>query len=97
MIGPRSQLSRDLLIEVVGRLNPVIRGWGNYFRWGNSSRKFVQVDSYVQERLALFDSKKRGRSGRGWGTRHNAAWLQSLGVYRLSGTVQYGSPATASG
>ncbi|HTE85374.1 MAG TPA: group II intron reverse transcriptase/maturase [Dehalococcoidia bacterium] len=95
VIGPRSQLSRDLA-EVVGRLNPVIRGWGNYFRWGNSSRKFVQIDSYVQERLALFDSKKRGRSGRGWGTRHNAAWLQSLGVYRLSGTVQYGSPAKAS-
>lgn len=72
-----------------------LRGWGNYFRWGNSSRKFVQVDSYVQERLALFDSKKRGRSGRGWGERHNAAWLQSLGVYRLSGTVRYGSPAKA--
>jgi Group II intron, maturase-specific domain/Reverse transcriptase (RNA-dependent DNA polymerase) len=96
VIGPRSQLSRDLA-EVVGRLNPALRGWGNYFRWGNSSRKFVQIDSYVHERLALFDSKKRGRSGRGWGTRHNAAWLQSLGVYRLSGTVQYGSPATASG
>jgi len=96
VIGPRSQLSRDLA-EVVGRLNPVLRGWGSYFRWGNSSREFDQIDSYVQERLALFDSKKQGRSGRGWATRHNAVWLQSLGVYRLSGTVRYGSPATASG
>ncbi|MFQ6030859.1 MAG: group II intron reverse transcriptase/maturase, partial [Dehalococcoidia bacterium] len=76
VIGPRSQLSRSLG-EVVAQLNPVLRGWGNYFRWGNSSRMFVQVDSYVHERLALFDSKKRGRSGRGWGERHNAAWLQS--------------------
>ncbi len=56
VIGPLSQLSR-FLGEVVAQLNPVLRGWGNYFRWGNSSRKFVQVDSYVQERLALFDSK----------------------------------------
>jgi RNA-directed DNA polymerase len=94
VIGPRHQLSRSLS-DVVSQLNPVLRGWGNYFRWGNSSRKFVQIDSYVQERLALFDSKKRGRSGRGWGERHNAAWLQSLGVYRLSGTVRYGSPAIA--
>lgn len=96
VIGPRSQLSRSLA-EKVGLLNPILRGWGNYFRWGNSSRKFVQIDSYVQERLALFDSKKRGRSGRGWGTRHDAEWFRRLGVYRLSGTVRYGRPATASG
>lgn len=96
VIGPRSQLSCDLA-EKVRLLNPVLRGWGNYFRWGNSSRKFVQIDSYVQERLALFDSKKRGRSGRGWGTRHNADWFRSLGVYRLSGKVRYGGPSTASG
>ena len=95
VIGPRSQLSRSVA-DVVANLNPVLRGWGNYFRWGNSSRKFVQIDSYVQERLALFDSKKRGRSGRGWGERHDAAWLRSLGVHHLSGTVRYGSPATAS-
>ena len=95
VIGPRSQLSRSVA-DVVVNLNPVLRGWGNYFRWGNSSRKFVQIDSYVQERLALFDSKKRGCSGRGWGERHDAAWLRSLGVHRLSGTVRYGSPATAS-
>ena len=61
----------------------------------NPKRRF-QIDSYVQERLALFDSKKRGRSGRGWGERHDAAWLRSLGVHHLSGTVRYGSPATAS-
>lgn len=96
VIGPRSQLSRDVR-QVVAQLNPVLRGWGSYFRWGNSSRQFVQIDSYVQERLALFDSKKRGRSGRGWGTRHNAAWLRSLGVYRLSGTVRYGISATVVG
>lgn len=94
VIGPRNQLSRSLS-DVVAQLNPVLRGWGNYFRWGNSSRKFVQIDSYVHERLALFDSKKRGRSGRGWGKRHNVAWLRSLGVYRLTGTVRYGSPAKA--
>ena len=94
VIGPRSQLSRSVA-DVVVNLNPVLRGWGNYFRWGNPGRKFVQIDSYVQERLALFDSKKRGRSGRGWGERHDAAWLRSLGVHRLCGTVRYGSPATA--
>jgi RNA-directed DNA polymerase len=94
VIGPRSQLSRAMT-EIVAQLNPVLRGWGNYFRWGNSSRKFTQIDSYVHERLALFDSKKRGRRGRRWGTTHDGDWFRSLGVYRLTGTVRAGGPAKA--
>ena len=32
-------------------------------RWGNSPRQFFRIDSYVRERLALFDSKKRQKYG----------------------------------
>ena len=28
-------------------LNPVLRGWGNYFRTGNADRKFNKMDDYV--------------------------------------------------
>jgi RNA-directed DNA polymerase len=73
----------------------VLRGWGNFFRWGNSTRKFVQIDSYVRERLALFDSKKRGKSGRRWGEVHTYAWYKGLGMHILSGTVQPGTTARA--
>ena len=41
-------------------LNPVIRGWGNYFRYGNSGQKFDHIDAYVNERLALLASAKHG-------------------------------------
>lgn len=74
---------------IVERLNPVLRGWGNYFQRGNSARKFAQLDQYVWERLALFDSKKRGRSGRRWSQVHDLDWLDRLGVHRLSGRVRY--------
>ena len=30
---------------VVGRLNRVLRGWGVYFRHGNSARKFAHIDA----------------------------------------------------
>jgi len=76
---------------VVERLNPVIRGWGNYFRPGNSARKFSQIDSYVHERLAILASNKHKRSGRNWGTRFNSEWLGRLGVYTLTGTVRHGT------
>jgi hypothetical protein len=39
----------NALATVVERLNPVLRGWGNYYRDGNSDRKFAQIDSYVHD------------------------------------------------
>ena len=55
--------------EVVRRVvNPRVRGWVNYFRWGNSGRDlgFVQhkVDALVR-RLASRQRPKR-RGGRSW-------------------------------
>jgi hypothetical protein len=79
------------LSVVVERLNPVLRGWGNYFRAGNSARKFMQIDSYVHERLAILATAKHRRSGRRWATTYNIAWFQRLGVHTLSGSVRYGS------
>ncbi len=66
IVGARRRLKEGLR-EVIGELNPVLRGWGSYFSVGNSSRQLQAVDSYVRERLYLFLSKKHHRSGRGWG------------------------------
>jgi group II intron reverse transcriptase/maturase len=74
---------------VIADLNLVLRGWGNYFRWGNSSRKFTTIDGYVHERLAILASRKTGHRGRGWAGRYGHAWYRSLGVHRLTGTVRY--------
>ena len=32
---------------IIRDINPVLRGWGNYFRTGNAAVKFNQVDTYV--------------------------------------------------
>jgi group II intron reverse transcriptase/maturase len=79
------------LETVVADLNPVLRGWAAYFRHGNSSQKFGVINSYVNERLAIFASKKHGLHGRNWGTRFNYGWIKTLGVYRLTGKVYDGS------
>ena len=80
------------LEDTVESLNRVTRGWGNYFRYGNSARKFSLVDSYVHERLAILASAKHGLKGRNWVTRFNYEWCTKIGVYRLTGTVK---PTTA--
>jgi len=92
--APRWRLKESIEV-IVAELNPVLRGWCSYFRWGNSSRQFSRIDSYVRERLALFDSKKRGKRGRRWGRVHDPAWFAGLGTFTLSGTVRYHSTATA--
>jgi RNA-directed DNA polymerase len=73
---------------VVKDLNHVLRGWGAYFRYGNSGRKFAQLDSYVHERLAIFASIKHGRHGRNWQRHYTWAWSSRLGVFSLSGRTR---------
>jgi len=82
----RTHLPLDV---VVADLNAVLRGWGAYFRYGNSSRKFSVIDSYVHERLAILTSSRHQLSGRNWATRYTWEWFSSLGVHRLAGTVRY--------
>jgi RNA-directed DNA polymerase len=69
-------------------LNRILRGWGNYFRYGNSARKFDHIDAYVNQRLAILASAKHGLRGRNWTTRFTYEWVNQLGVYRLGGTVR---------
>ena len=77
------------LRAVVEDLNPVLRGWGAYFRQGNSTAKFGAVDSYVHERMARLASRKHGLHGVNWLDRFTWTWLGDLGIYRLTGTVRY--------
>jgi hypothetical protein len=74
----------------VEALNRFLRGWGAYFRHGNSGAKFSQLDSYVHLRLARLEMVRHGRRGWGWTTHYRLPWLRAIGVHRLSGTVQWG-------
>jgi RNA-directed DNA polymerase len=79
---------------VIEDLNPILRGWGNYFRTGNAASKFRQVDRYVAWRLQRLMIKQRGRNlraGQAW--RWTEDWFNGLGLHRLRGTVRY--PKTA--
>jgi RNA-directed DNA polymerase len=77
---------------VVENLNPVLRGWGVYFRYGNSAQKFDTIDAYVNQRMAMLASTKHGLRGWNWSTRFDHQWVTSLGVHRFSGTIR---PTTA--
>jgi group II intron reverse transcriptase/maturase len=88
-LTPRSRCHVDLR-EVIAQLNPVLRGWGQYFRTGNAAVKFVQLDRYVGDRLRALRIKRVGsRLAVGRAEAWNRSFFEALGLYRLRGTIQY--------
>jgi len=85
--APRHRLPEPIE-PIVAEVNRVVRGWGAYFRVGNSTRKFRAIDRFVRERLVIFlvNKARRGERAR---KRHTWALLEKLGVYRLQGTVTW--------
>jgi RNA-directed DNA polymerase len=76
--------------DVIAELNPVLRGWGNYFRTGNAGLRFIQIDRYVAWRLKRLLLKKRGRNLRpGQADQWTREWFEEHGLHRLSGTIRY--------
>jgi RNA-directed DNA polymerase len=89
----RNRVGADIR-DVIADLNPLLRGWGTYFRTGNAAIKFRQVDDYVVRRLRSLMIKKRGRNlHAGVANQWTEAWFNGHGLYRLRGTVRY--PKTA--
>jgi group II intron reverse transcriptase/maturase len=80
---------RDLR-TTIAQLNPVLRGWGAYFRTGNAAIKFGHVDDYVNWRLKRLLVKRHGRQLQpGQSTRWTGDFFQALGLHRLRGTIRY--------
>ena len=88
-LTPRARCHEDLR-RVIAEVNPVLRGWGQYFRTGNATDHFTQIDRYVGDRLRGLLVKRAGRSlSAGRAMKWNRAFFEALGLYRLRGTIQY--------
>jgi RNA-directed DNA polymerase len=92
-LTPRGRCHADLR-EVIAELNPLLRGWGNYFRTGNAARRFIQLDTYVWKRLRNLRRWRKGRNLRpGEARRWTSESFHNLGLYRLRGTIRYSEAA----
>jgi hypothetical protein len=91
--GPRAA-GKDLK-TVIGELNPVLRGWGNYFRTGNADRECNKMDGFVYRRLTRWLHRRGGqRPGRTIKWTSQSFW--NMGLFKLQGTVRYPTPAAPS-
>jgi RNA-directed DNA polymerase len=75
--------------RVIYLINPILRGWVNYFRVGNSSECFGYVKDWVAKKIRRHLMRARKRRGFGW-NRWNRAWLyETLGLYNDYGVRHY--------
>ena len=67
--------------RVIAEINPMLRGWANYFRFGNARRCLSYVRLWVERRVRRHLMRARGRRGFGW-KRWSTAWLyDQLGLF----------------
>jgi RNA-directed DNA polymerase len=67
--------------KVIGLINPILRGWVNYFRVGNSSGSFSYIKLWVEKKVRRHLLRARGRKGFGW-KRWSTQWIyDTLGLF----------------
>lgn len=59
---------------VIQQINPILRGWVNYFRVGHASRCFSYVRDWVEKKVRWHLMRSAKRRGLGW-TRWSQTWL----------------------
>jgi RNA-directed DNA polymerase len=66
---------------VIAKINPILRGWVNYFRVGHSSSCFSRVKQWVEKKVRQHLMRARGRQGFGW-KRWSSTWFyETLGLF----------------
>src|SRR6201987_4470098 len=69
----RQQVSQPVG-KVIARINPILRGWVNYFRIGQSARCFSKIRDWVEMKIRRHMMRARLRKGQGW-KRWSSAWI----------------------
>jgi RNA-directed DNA polymerase len=67
--------------RVIEVINPILRGWVNYFAYGHASRCFAFIQNWVEHKIRRHLARARQRRGFGW-KRWSRQWLyEALGVF----------------
>jgi len=75
---------------VIELINPILRGWVNYFAVGHSSRCFAFIRDWVEKKIRRYLMGARKRKGFGW-KRWSSEWLcLALGLFNGYRTRYYG-------
>ncbi len=75
------RLKSQRVERAIAEINPILRGWVNYFRIGNSGRCFSYVRYHVEKKIRRHLLRARLRPGFGWTRWSSKDLIGGLGVF----------------
>ncbi len=87
----RSQPVRDLIEHI----NPILRGWVNYFAVGHSSRCFSYIRNWVEKKIRSHLARARQRQGFGWKRWSSEGLYGTLGLFNEYRVAYQRTPSSA--
>ena len=75
--------------RVIYLINPILRGWVNYFRVGNSSKCLGYIKDWVEKKIRRHLMHARKRRGFGWNRWSRAWFYDTLGLFNDYGVRYY--------
>ncbi len=75
--------------RVIYLINPILRGWVNYFRVGNSSECLGYIKDWVEKKIRRHLMRARKRRGFGWNRWSRAWFYDTLGLFNDYGVRYY--------
>jgi len=85
----RTEIGRDYdksLKLKIEYLNPILRGWANYFNWMNSAEHFHKIGRYSIQRLNGWNRRKQKRVRRSY-RRLSGNDLHKMGLFAMHGRI----------
>jgi RNA-directed DNA polymerase len=98
LLGKLKEILRSSRSQPVGgvieKINPILRGWVQYFAIGHASRCFSYIRDWVEKKIRRHLARACQRRGFGW-KRWSREWMYgTLGLF-LEYRVTYGQPISA--
>lgn len=80
------------LESIIKLINPILRGWVNYFRTGNSGRCFKLIKRWMENKIRRHLARARGQKGFGWKRWSTTLIYEVLRLYNDYGIRYYNGP-----
>jgi RNA-directed DNA polymerase len=83
---PTKRANGNSLSYIITKVNPILRGWFEYYKHSTISSDLRAMDGWVRQRLRSILRKRRKRKGRSRGTDHQRwpnTYFAALGLFSL--------------
>ena len=84
-------------VRLINQVNTVVRGWTNYYYYGNCSREFCKLKNYLNMKVRNYLRRKHAEKSKGYKKYPYSYLYGALGLYKIPTNAPWKLPAKAFG